>query len=170
MTAESYVSDMFAGELEVCDATGSADKGRRIATAATRLAIAFSDDTDLPARYQKSSSGKSRKVTPEARVEKRFRANVHDWRRALETMLAKLDADQAWRFIELCPSADKPISKVTESKDFCDFCDYFALRRDQEMCGPEELGCLAMLLSAFQRETEKRLKAGDRSLLPLAQL
>jgi hypothetical protein len=58
----------------------------------------------------------------------------------------------------LSPQFDGTVNRVTENKDFCNFVDYLILRRDKEKCGPEELGGLALLSVAFQREVEKRIQ------------
>jgi len=132
----------------------------RIALAAHKLAVHFTEDTELPTRYRRLSepSRKTRKLKEDSAVEKRFRANVDSWRRLIEKMLAKLDETQAWRFIDLRPQMEGTINKLTENKDFCDFLDYLILRRDKEQCGPDELGGLALLSVAFQREVEKRIQ------------
>ena len=57
----------------------------------------------------------------------------------------------------LAPQIDGDITKVTDNADFCDFIDYLILRRDKENCDADELGGLAQLSTAFQREVEKRL-------------
>jgi hypothetical protein len=132
----------------------------KVALAAHRLEVNFTEDTDLPARYRKSSvpSSKIRKVNEDSVLEKQFKANVEAWRRLIETMLAKIGESQAWRFVNLCPQLDGTIHKASESKDFCDFVDYLILRRDKEQCGPDELGSLVLLLAKFQREVEKRIQ------------
>ncbi len=72
-------------------------------------------------------------------------------------MLAKIAESQAWRFITLSPKFNATFNKVTDNEDFCNFVDYMILRRDKEQCGPDELGGLALLSVAFQREVEKRI-------------
>ena len=132
----------------------------RLTLTAHRLAIRFTEDTDLPARYRKLSdpARKIRKVKEDSEVEKRFKANVEAWAHLIETMLAKIEESQAWRFINLGPHILGTMNKVTDNKDFCDFVDYMILRRDKEQCGPDELGGLALLSVAFQREVEKRIQ------------
>ena len=140
--------------------TVSSPAGERLTVAAHRLAVRFTEDTDLPARYRGLSdpSRKIQKVKEDSEVEKRFKANVESWRQLIETMLAKIDEGQAWRFVNLFPQFAGTIDKVTDNKDFCDFVDYMILRRDKEQCGPDELGGLALLSVAFQREVEKRIQ------------
>lgn len=132
----------------------------RIDLAAHKLAVYFTEDTDLPARYRRLTdpSRKIRKVKQDSEIENRFKANVESWGRLIHTMLAKIDDSQAWRFINLSPQFEGTVNRVTENKDFCDFVDYLILRRDKEKCGPEELGGLALLSVAFQREVEKRIQ------------
>lgn len=134
-------------------------KADSVNLASHRLAVEFTEDDQLPARYRKRSDSmqKVRKANEDSDVEKRFRANVHAWRTLIETMLAKLDNDQAWRFINLRPQFDGPIKSVAENDDFCAFIDYLILRRDTEKCNSDELGSLAQVSVAFQREVEKRI-------------
>jgi len=94
----------------------------------------------------------------DSEIEKRFKVNVQVWRSLIETMLAKLKHDQAWRFVDLCPQVDGPIETIADNRDFCAFTDYLILRRDKEKCDSDELGSLAQLSVAFQRQVEKRIK------------
>jgi hypothetical protein len=72
-------------------------------------------------------------------------------------MISKIDQEQAWRFIHLLPQIEPEITTLTENKDFCDLNAYLVLRRDIELCDSDELGGLALLSVAFQREIEKRI-------------
>ena len=139
---------------------GSSAIDDRIVLAAHRLAVRLTDDTNLPARYRNLAdrSRKMQKVKEDSEVEKRFKGKVEAWRQLIETMLAKIDGNQAWRFINLCPQVDGPLRRVTENNDFCEFIDYLILRRDTEQCGSDELGGLALLSVAFQREIEKQIQ------------
>lgn len=131
----------------------------KVNLASHRLAVQFTEDDQLPARYRKrmDSTQKIRKAKEDSAVEKRFRANVQAWRTLIETMFAKLDNDQAWRFINLRPQFDEPIKSVADNGGFCAFIDYLILRRDRENCDSDELGGLAQLSVAFQRKVEKRI-------------
>ena len=137
----------------------AADTHDPIENAAHHLTVQFTEDVLLPTRYRKTADFDQRKRKPkqDSEIEKRFRANVQTWRTLIETMLSKLDAAQAWRFINLAPQIDGDLAKVTDNADFCDFIDYLILRRDTENCGADELGGLAQLSTAFQRELEKRI-------------
>lgn len=130
-----------------------------IALAAHRLAVQFTENELLPTRYRRNASAaqKQRKQKKESELEQRFKANVASWQRVIDTMLEKLDSDLAWRFINLSPQSDQGIARLADSSDFCAFIDYLILRRDKEGCDPDELGGLAMLSVAFQRQIEKRL-------------
>jgi len=132
----------------------------RIAKAAHTLALRFTEDAELPARFrrQTNSSAKPRKVKEDSDIELRFRSNVESWARLIDTMILKIDQAQAWRFIHLLPQIDGAIAQLTQNKDFCDFVDYLILRRDIEQCDSDELGGLALLSVAFQREIEKRIQ------------
>lgn len=131
----------------------------RISLASHRLAVQFTEDGQLPTRYRKraDSAQKKRKAKEDAEVEKRFKVNVQSWRSLIETMLTKLEPEQAWRFISLVPQINGDLTKVTENRDFCDFLDYLILRRDKENCDPDELGGLAQLSVAFQRKVEEHV-------------
>jgi hypothetical protein len=130
-----------------------------IGLAAHRLAVQLTENDLLPTRYRRnaSSAQRKRKRKQESEIEQRFKASVRSWQRLIETMLSKLDSDLAWRFINVSPRIDEGHSKLTDSPDFCAFIDYLILRRDNERCDPDELGDLAMLSVAFQRQIEKRL-------------
>lgn len=137
----------------------SANDDTKVVIAAHRLAVDFTEEANLPVRFRKSpSSAKSRKIMEDSEVEKRFRTNVMSWTQLIETMLAKIGNRLAWRFIDLSPEIQPTVRKVTDCKDFCDFVDYLILRRDTEKCGADELGGLALLSTAFQREIEKRIQ------------
>jgi hypothetical protein len=151
------VSAMLAGSIPE-DNRSSSDENTRILLAARRLTVAFADEADLPARFRKpSSSAQSRKQKKESEVEKRYKASVRSWTQLIRTMLHRIDNQQAWRFIELSPEIAPRARKLSDCEDFCDFMDYLILRRDKEQCHEGELGGLAMLSTAFQREIEKRI-------------
>jgi hypothetical protein len=136
------------------------DRRDKIAVAACRLAIHFADEADLPVRYRKSSRpAKSRKIKDDEKLETRFKANVKAWTEVIETMLSKIDNQQAWRFIDLSPEIPPTVKKLTDSKDFCDFLEYLGMRRDKEKCSADELGGLTLLLMPFQRKIEERIGA-----------
>ncbi len=132
----------------------------RISRAAERLTIRFMEDADLPVRYRKASSlSGPKKFKEDSDVELRFKDNVRKWRELIETMLDKIDKPRAWRFVDLSPEVGPTVRKLTESEDFCAFTDYLIRRRDKERCGADELGGLAALSVAFQREIERRISS-----------
>lgn len=146
------------------------DGQTRVTAASHRLAVDFTDEAALPVRFRRpSSSTKLRKINKDADVEVRFRANVRLWAQLIEAMLAEITSTQAWRFIGLSPEIGPTTRKLTDCKDFCDLTDYLILRRDKEDCSADELGGLALLSMAFQREIERRIQqsqAGEKSELP----
>jgi hypothetical protein len=145
----------------------SANEDTKVVIAAHRLAVDFTEEANLPVRFRKlPSSAKSRKIKEDSEVEKRFRANVMSWTRLIKTLLAKISNRLAWRFINLSPEVHPTVRTVTDCKDFCDFVDYLILRRDTEKCGADELGGLALLLTAFQREIEKRIQPLQVAKMP----
>ncbi len=75
----------------------------------------------------------------------------------IETMLARVEYNKAWRFITSKPDVEDDIPSPAYSKDFIDFTDYSVLRRDKENCDYKELGYLAMLHNEFQREIDKQI-------------
>ena len=128
----------------------------QIDIAASRLAISFADDSDIPTRF-KSKSDKQKKINPDSSNEIRFKEDIAQWKNLITIMLDKLDSGIAWRFLNISPNPDDISKSVAYQKDFCDFVDYLVLRRDKENCDADELGRLAMLSGAFQRELEKKL-------------
>lgn len=138
----------------------SSSQSDRANLAAYKLAVHFSEDKDLPLRFRKSAaeSSKNRKVNEDSDIETRFRSNVEAWKELIEGMLARIEREQAWRFINLCPKATPGIMSVAESKEFRDFNDYLTRRRDREHCNTSELGNLALLSVAFQRQIEKQMR------------
>lgn len=159
MASRDLFEDVRHSEVEHQAASSPPDFSR-IASAALNLAILFSDDDSLPLRFRRhrSSSSRIRQAKKDSELEKRFKAHVKSWHCAINTMLAKLDRRQAWRFIQLTPLVDSETRSVTDNKDFCDFIAYLILRRDKEECCPDELGALALLPVAFQREVEKHIR------------
>jgi hypothetical protein len=146
-------------QSEVQGDTVSSTADEKVTVASHRLAVRFIEDSQLPTRHRRLSGQyrKISKVKKDSEVEKRLKANVASWRQLIETMLGKIDEDQAWRFVNLCPEVTDKIGKVTDSKDFREFMNYIILRRDIEQCGPDELGGLALLSAAFQWEVEKQI-------------
>jgi hypothetical protein len=150
--------EMPSGDI-LKDSDNNADGYSRVAVAAHRLAIRFTEDTDLPVRYRKaSSSAGSRKFKADSDLEQRFKVNVRNWTQLIKTMLAKINKLQAWRFIDISPEVGPTVRRLTDSEDFSVFTDYLILRRDKEKCSADELGGLALLSVAFQREIERRME------------
>ena len=132
----------------------------RVDTAAHRLAVMFTDEAELPARFRKSPQpGTAQRINEDSEVERRFRATVKSWTQLIETLLARVEAGQAWRFIQISPDLPDVCPRLSACPDYCDLSDYVARRRDRERCDTDELGNLASLLTAFQREVEKRISA-----------
>lgn len=150
--------DAYSSGLDSSTINEPNSKANRIAIAASRLAIHFTEEADLPARFRKNSSSKSRKSKDDTEAEKRYKENVETWRHLIETMLGKISHEKAWRYITLSPKANDAEQTLTDNKDFCDFLDYMINRRDKEQCGPDELGYLSMLLSAFQQEVANKIR------------
>ena len=141
-------------------------KNERIILAAHYLTVLFYEDVNLPARYrrQKELNVNSRKINDDSGIEKRFRNKVVSWANLIEIMISKIGEEKAWRFINIVPEFKGSETRITENKDFCDYIDYLILRRDVELCESEELGGLALLSVAFQREIEKRINDKERQV------
>ena len=130
---------------------------KRINSAAEKLALMFSDESDIPTRF-KSKKEEKAKVNLNSMIEQRFKEITESWETFIDVVLSKVEKEQAWCFITLTPKVEAGISSVTTCQDFNDFTDYFVLRRDKENCSDEELGQLAMLHTAFQRKIENKLE------------
>ena len=100
-----------------CEAASTAPDDR-VVIAAHRLAVRFTEDSDLPARYRRRAdpSVKISKVKEDSEIEKRFKANVESWSTVIKTMIAKLDEGQAWRFINLRPESIGRIARLQTAK------------------------------------------------------
>ena len=129
-----------------------------IAAAAVKLVLRFTEEEDLPVRFrlQGESPRRRRKVKEDSACEKRFRSEIEFWKRLVETMLSRIDSEQAWRLINLSPEIDESSTTLTRNRDFRDFIDYLILRRDTERCDSSEIGGLALMLNVIQREIEKK--------------
>jgi hypothetical protein len=132
--------------------------GGRVAAAAEKFSVWSTEERDLPVRFRKRRSRRQSTVNEESEVEKRFAANVESWRRTITTMIDKLGAEQAWKYIDLQPG-DSAGSRLTDDADFQALIDYLILRRDVEGCEPDELGGISYISVWFQAEVEKRLIA-----------
>jgi len=138
----------------------------QIITVASKLALKFADDPDIPSRLRKKSKQKElkqNKIEQEetaelSKVEQRFQEKLSNWELLIKRMLEKIDNEKAWRFLLIKPVVEEGIKSATESKDFTDFLDYLILRRDKENCEPIELGYLCMLHTEFQREIERKIE------------
>lgn len=121
------------------------------------MAIIFADESEITSRFKpkKSESSKRNKVNKDSIIEIKFQKSIIHWSNLIDTMLSKIDNSIAWRFINLTPEITTDIKSVVYYKDFCDINDYLVLRRDKEICDDAELGRLAMLSVAIQREIEK---------------
>lgn len=130
--------------------------------AAIRLARLFTEEIDLPGRLKEKENKKeknknSQKNKENSGVEQRFQDTIKSWDKFINTMTSRVEKSQASRFLNLTPNVESDIISVAYCKDFQDFTDYFILRRDKEMCDDLELGQLAQLHMAFQREIEQKL-------------
>lgn len=131
----------------------------RVAAAAHRLAIQFSDEGDLPSQFRRKPDGPvtKRNSNPESAIEIKCQAAVASWYSLIEYMLERMEEDCAWRFHNLKPQVTPGIHTVSQNEDFRSLIEYMALRRDREGCGLDELGNLALLSIMNQRVLENPL-------------
>jgi hypothetical protein len=135
-----------------------------IAVAAHRLALRFAVDSDIPRRYRPDyDPSTAQRTRTDTAIEKRFDTLKQSWEQVILTMLTKLDPDLVWRFINLSPEIDRRLDRVTDCADFQQFIDYLILRRAEEGCDPTELGFIAALSVAFQREVEAPIGRQERT-------
>ena len=120
---------------------------------ATKLAILFSEENDIPKQYRKGLN-KPAKSGEETILMKKFKSNEDHWKQLVKTMLTKLDPEIVWRFINLTPKIEEDEKNVAYNKDFIKFTDYLVLRRDNENCSDDELGRLSQLHTTFQNTIE----------------
>lgn len=80
----------------------------RIGQSSHRLAVAFMDDSELPARLKKSGRVGGVQAKRDSQLEQGFNDSVETWTRLINRMLKELDEDVAWRFIDTRPKMDEP--------------------------------------------------------------
>lgn len=139
--------------MDLFQSAALADNQSKLDIAATKLAILFSEETDIPKQYRKGLE-KPAKSGEDTILMRKFKSNVVHWRDLIKTMLDKIEPEFAWRFINLTPKIGDSENNAAYNEDFIAFTDYFALRRDKENCNPDELGRLAQLHTAFQKTIE----------------
>jgi NAD-dependent DNA ligase len=125
---------------------------------AHKLAKRFLDENEIPQRFRKGFDNRTFKYNPDTLIEKKFQEEVNHWCNLIEIMILKIEKFQAYRFIQICPNIEPNIKSAIDCQDYSDFLDYLVLRRDIENCDDEELGRLAMLSGAFQKEIENQSK------------
>jgi septation ring formation regulator EzrA len=130
----------------------------RIKKNAQELALKFEADSDIPDRLKSGKLKTSSERISETLVEKRFQKHLDDWIETINSILEHIsDPDQAWRFIRIDPKIiDNSISDISQCQDYLDFTNFFIQRRNIDLCGPNELGNLARLHTAFQRKIEAK--------------
>lgn len=79
------------------------------------------------------------------------------WKDTITRILEFKGEAIGWRFIRLNPIISKDMESVVDSNDFIEFLHYLIQRRDIDNCSDDELGCLAMLHTAFQKKIEKEI-------------
>jgi len=132
--------------------------------AARKLAIRFSDDSDVPARFRtgRVAQERRRKASLDTQIEDRFRDRIRIWTSIVLDINQRLDSGLGQRFINSAPTLDGARS-VTACPDFQRLLDYLILRRDIEGCSGDELGYLSALFTAFQASIEDDLSSQEPS-------
>lgn len=125
-----------------------------------RLVLMFSEEIEIPLRFKADNKPKKKKakIKIDTGIEQKFNAKVDTWERVLGTMMQKIEVPQALRFINLNPKVEPSTKSVSMCPDFLAFNTYLLTRRDIEQCDDDETGNLALLLTAFQREVEAKIK------------
>lgn len=120
----------------------------------------FSEDIEIPLRFKVDNKPKKKKakIKIDSGIEQKFNAKVDTWERVLGTMMQKIEVTQALRFINLNPKVEPGTKSVSMCPDFLAFNAYVLTRRDIEHCDVDETGNLALLLTAFQKEVEAKIK------------
>ena len=139
--------------MDLFQSAALADNQSKLDIAATKLAILFSEEIDIPKQYRKGLK-KPSKSKEDTLLMKKFKSNVAHWRDLIKIMLDKVEPEIAWRFINLTPKLGDSENNAAYNEDFLAFTDYFVIRRDKENCNPDELGRLAQLHTAFQKTIE----------------
>ena len=126
-----------------------------IKVSATKLAIRFTKDKDIPERFLKRNW--PMEIVQQSKKEYTFESNINFWEYTIQGILDGMAKDQALRVITLSPSASPQAKNVADDVDFKGFTDYLIEKRDQENCSPQELGRLVQLHTAFQHEVERMI-------------
>jgi NAD-dependent DNA ligase len=121
---------------------------------AIRLAIVYSEESDVPAKYK---SNKKKMVEKETNIQQKFDEKINDWKLTLNEMFNCLGKNIAAQYIFFTPVVSKGVKSVTESAQFLQFNEYLIKRRDIENCGDGELGCLVELFGTIQKAIEKEM-------------
>jgi len=127
---------------------------------AVKLAIAFSEEGEIPAKYKKRKR-RTPKQEDKTNIETAFEVKVDNWMATVTNIFEKFSVDDGFRFVTITPRINDEDKEVSLCEDFQALNSYLEQRRDIENCSDEELGCLAMLLTAFQKEAERILKGEE---------
>ncbi|HMM12324.1 MAG TPA: hypothetical protein PKE03_09560 [Bacteroidales bacterium] len=139
--------------MDLFQNTALVDKLSKIDIAATKLAILFSEEIDIPKQYRKGLK-KPSKSKEDTLLIKNFKSNVANWKDLIKIMIDKVEPETAWRFINLTPKFGDSEENAVYNEDFLAFTDYLIARRDKENCNFDEIGRLSQLHTAFQKTIE----------------
>jgi len=110
----------------------------------------FSDPAEIPARYR----GSKRKTKDDTKILKDFEQKIKNWELTLMNICRHFGNKEADRLIKISPVCEPDLTTVADASDFNIINDYMILKRDVEICGDGELGCLALLSVAIQNKIE----------------
>lgn len=123
-----------------------------VSVAAHKLAIRFTEDTNLPARLQRNSSKKptAKASSKDSDISRRFQANVDSWILTVNNLIVELDYALAWRLINLNPVATP--QELSSNTDFLALINHLQKQRNKKNFNAGEIGNLAMLSVAIQKK------------------
>ena len=93
-----------------------------------------------------------KELTRTSKLEQSYLESVAMWRDTITTMLTRLDPTTVRNYLSLTPSPVSGLSSAVQHAEFITLNQYLHQRRNIDECPDDELGALAMLLTAFQRK------------------
>jgi hypothetical protein len=103
--------------MDLFQSAALADNQSKLDIAATKLAILFSEEIDIPKQYRKGLK-KPSKSREDTLLMKKFKSNVAHWRDLIKIMLNKVEPEIAWRFINLTPKLGDNENNAAYNEDF----------------------------------------------------
>lgn len=123
----------------------------QIEVIATRLAIAFSEESEIPAKYKSVSK---QKVEKETNIQRKFEEKISDWKKTISEIIDHFGFNMGAQYIFMKPNVPKSAKSLTDCRCFSEFNDYLRMRRDIYSCNDGELSCLVLLFGEIQKAIE----------------